>query len=126
MHDPIAVGRRSALRALALQAVVAALVAAAFLIQGPRDALAAAGGGLALVAGNALATTLSLGGGIQTAGLALARVLAGAMGRWVVVLVGLGLVLGAWHLPAVPALTGVVVGLLAHGLALMTASNRTR
>ena len=126
MHDPIAVGRRSALRALALQAVVAALVAAAFLIQGPRDALAAAGGGLALVAGNALATTLSLGGGIQTAGLALARVLAGAMGRWVVVLVGLGLVLGVWHLPAVPALTGVVVGLLAHGLALMTASNRTR
>ncbi|MEO6264715.1 MAG: hypothetical protein ABIO58_07140 [Luteimonas sp.] len=127
MHDPIAAGRRSALRAVAMQAIVAALVAAAFLVQGPRPALAAAGGGAALVAGNALAALLALGGGIQPAGAALARLLLGAMGKWLVVVAMLTIVLGVWRLPPFPALAGLVVGLLAHSLALnFLASNRKR
>lgn len=125
MHDPIAAGRRCALHAVALQAIVAALVAAAFLAQGPRQALAAAGGGAALVAGNALAALLALGGGIQPAAAALVRLLLATLGKWLVVVATLAIVLGAWRLPPLPALTGLVMGLLAHCLALnFLASNR--
>ena len=126
MHDPIAAGRCSALRAVAVQAIVAVLVAAAFLVQGPLQALAAAGGGLALVAGNALVTTVALGGGIQQAGAALARLLVAAIGKWLVVMVALAMVLGVWRLPPVPALVGLITGLLVHPLALYFDSNRTR
>jgi F0F1-type ATP synthase assembly protein I len=126
VHDPIAAGRRSALRAVAVQAVVAALVAAAFLLQDPRHALAAAGGGAALVAGNTLSTLLAFGGGIQPAGVAIFRTLAGVLVKWGVVLAGLALVLGAWRLPAIPALLGVAMGLVAHSLAMMSAVNRIR
>lgn len=126
MHDPIAAGRCSALRAVAVQAIVAVLVAAAFLVQGPLQALAAAGGGLALVAGNALVTTVALGGGIQQAGAALARLLVAAVGKWLVVMVAMAMVLGVWRLPPVPALVGLITGLLVHPLALYFDSNRTR
>lgn len=118
MHDPIAAGRVSALRALALQAIVAGLVAVAFLAQGPQHALAAAGGGLALVAGNALATALALGGGIQSADAALVRLFLGVLGKWAVVVVVLAIVLGIWRLPPLPALAGLGAGLLAWLLAL--------
>lgn len=126
MHDPIAAGRCSALRAVAVQAIVAVLVAAAFLVQGPLQALAAAGGGLALVAANALVTTVALGGGIQQAGAALARLMVAAIGKWLVVMVALAMVLGVWRLPPVPALVGLITGLLVHPLALYFDSNRTR
>jgi len=126
VHDPIAAGRCSALRAVAVQAIVAVLVAAAFLVQGPLQALAAAGGGLALVAGNALVTTVALGGGIQQAGAALARLMVAAIGKWLVVMVALAMVLGVWRLPPVPALVGLITGLLVHPLALYFDSNRTR
>lgn len=118
MHDSIAAGRVSALRALALQAVVAGVVAVAFLAQDPRHALAAAGGGLALVAGNALATVLALGGGIQSADAALVRLFLGVLGKWAVVVVVLAMVLGVWRLPPLPALVGLGTGLLAWLLAL--------
>jgi F0F1-type ATP synthase assembly protein I len=126
VHDPIAAGRRSALRAVAMQAIVAALVAAAFLLQGPRHALAAAGGGAALLVGNLLSTLLAFGGGLQPAGFALVRTLAGALVKWWVALAGLALVLGGWRLPAIPALVGLAAGLAAHSLAMITAMNRTR
>jgi F0F1-type ATP synthase assembly protein I len=126
VHDPIAAGRRSALRAVAMQAIVIALVAAAFLFQGPRHALAAAGGGAALLVGNVLSTLLAFGGGIQPAGFALARTLAGAMVKWWVVLAGLALVLGGWRLPAIPALVGVGMGLVAHSVAMIIQMNRRR
>jgi F0F1-type ATP synthase assembly protein I len=126
VHDPIAAGRRSALRAVATQAIVVALVAAAFLLQGQRHALAAAGGGAALLVGNVLSTLLAFGGGIQPAGAALVRTLAGALVKWWMALAGLALVLGAWRLPAIPALVGMAMGLVAHSLAMITAMNRTR
>jgi F0F1-type ATP synthase assembly protein I len=126
VHDPIAAGRRSALRAVAMQAIVVALVAAAFLLQGQRHALAAAGGGAALLVGNVLSTLLAFGGGVQPAGAALVRTLAGALVKWWMALAGLALVLGAWRLPAIPALVGMAMGLVAHSLAMITAMNRTR
>jgi len=126
VHDPIAAGRRSALRAVAMQAIVVALVAAAFLLQGQRHALAAAGGGAALLVGTVLSTLLAFGGGIQPAGAALVRTLAGALVKWCMALAGLALVVGAWRLPAIPALVGMAMGLVAHSLAMITAMNRTR
>lgn len=114
MHDPVAAGRRSAHRALALQAGVAALVALAFVAQGLQQALSAAIGGGALLLGNALAAGLALGGGIQSARAAFARLLLGTLGKWAVVMGVLAVGFGAWRLPPLPALVGVVAGLLAY------------
>jgi hypothetical protein len=69
---------------------------------------------------------VALGGGVQQAGAALARLLVAAMGKWLVVLVALVMVLGVWRLPPVPALVGLITGLLVHPLALYFDSNRTR
>lgn len=118
MHDPVAVGRRSAHRALAVQALVAALVALAFLVQGPRPAWAAAVGGGAMLIGNALAASVALGGGIQPARAAFARLLLATLAKWAVVLGGLAVAFGVWRLSPLPALAGVVAGLLAHLLGL--------
>lgn len=118
MHDPVALGRRSALRAVAISAIAAGLVALAFVMQGPSHALGAAAGGAAMVLGNALAAFVALGGGIQTARAAFARLLLGTMGKWVLVTGGLAIALGTWGLPPLPTLAGVVVGLLAYLLGL--------
>jgi hypothetical protein len=106
------------MRAVSIQALVAALVAAAFLVQGPRAALAAAVAGGAMVAGNALAAMTALGGGIQPARLAFLRLLLGVLGKWVVVLAVFAVALGAWRLPPLPMLAGLAAGVLAYLLAL--------
>ena len=113
MHDPIAASRRSALRAVAVQAAVALLVALAFLAgDGTRAAAAAALGGLALALGNAVAATLSLRGAVP-ARFAFAALVAGTMAKWMVVFVALGIGLWAWQLPPLPMLAGLVTGLMA-------------
>ncbi len=118
MHDPIAAGRRSALRAAAIQAVAVVPVALAFLLlQGVPAALAALVGGLALAAGNAAAAWLSLRG-IERAQVAFARLLAGMLAKWCVVVAVLAVALRVWHLPPLPLLCGLAVGLVAYLLAM--------
>ncbi|GAB3309418.1 hypothetical protein [Luteimonas notoginsengisoli] len=117
MHDPIAAGRRAALRAVAVQGGVVALLAAAFLARDVREALAAGVGGLALVLGNALAALVALRG-IVRAPVAFGRLLLGAMGKWLVAIVVLATALSTWRLPPLPMLAGLVAGLLAYLLAL--------
>ena len=113
MHDPIAASRRSALRMVAIEAIVALLVALAFLAgDGVRAALAAATGGLALALGNGVATLLSLRGAVP-ARFALAALLAGTSAKWLVVFVALGIALRAWQLPPLPMLAGLATGLVA-------------
>lgn len=116
MHDPIAAGRRSALRAVAVQAATVAVVALAFLPKGPAWSLAAALGGGALALGNALAAWLALGG-IVPARVAFARLLLGVLAKWVVVVVVFVLALEAWRLPPLPLLAGLATGMLAWWLA---------
>ena len=117
MHDPVAAGRHTALRAIGFQAVVVLPVAAAaWLLQGPRAALAAATGGAALVLGHLVATALALGGGIQPARAAFARLLLGIAGKWLVVAAVVVVASGAWRLPPLPLLAGLVAGLLAYYL----------
>lgn len=123
MHDPIAAGRRAAFRAIAVQAVVVVLVAAVFLAQGQRHALAAGAGGAALVLGNALAVWLSLDG-IRSAGAALARLMLGTAAKWSVAFVVLAAALALWRLPPLPLLVGLGSGLLAYLLALNRFSAR--
>ena len=114
MHDPVAAGRQTALRAIGLQALVAVLVATAFLAQGPRAALAAAAGGAALVAGHLVVAAVALGGGIVPARVAFARLLLGIAGKWLVVVAVVAVALEAWRLPPLPMLAGLVAGLLAY------------
>jgi F0F1-type ATP synthase assembly protein I len=118
VHDPIATGRSAALRAVAIQAAAALLVAGGmWLLAGPRQGLAAVAGGLAMLAGNALAAVVALGGGIQSARAAFARLLLGTLGKWVVVMLVLAVALGALRLPALPTLAGLAAGMLAYLLA---------
>jgi F0F1-type ATP synthase assembly protein I len=114
VHDPVAAGRRTAFRAIAVQAAVVGVVAAAFLFSGTREALSALAGGLALVAGHLLVAALALGGGIVPARAAFARLLLGLLGKWLLVVVAVAIALEAWHLPPLPALVGVIAGLLAY------------
>lgn len=119
MHDPVAAGRHTALRAIGLQAIVAVLLSAAFLVQGPRAALAAAAGGGALVAGHLVVAMVALGGGIVAARAAFARLLLGIAGKWLVVVAVLAIASGAWRLPPLPMVAGLVGGLLAYYAALI-------
>lgn len=98
---------------VAIEAIVALLVALAFLAgDGVRAALAAATGGLALALGNGVATLLSLRGAVP-ARFALAALLAGTSAKWLVVFVALGIALRAWQLPPLPMLAGLATGLVA-------------
>jgi F0F1-type ATP synthase assembly protein I len=113
------------MRAVAIQAAVAMLVAAAFLALGMRQALAAAVGGAAMLAGNGLAAAVALGGGIQPARAAFARLLLGTLVKWVVVLAVVAVAWEAWRLPPLPTLAGLVAGVLAYLLALnLRSANR--
>lgn len=117
VHDPLSAGRRLASRATAWQAGAAALVALAFLPFGAPSALAAAVGGGAIVAGGVVALLMALGGGIQPAGMAMGRLLAGVMLKWVVVFAVLTLGLAGFKLPPLPMLVGVLAATLAFVLA---------
>lgn len=115
MHDPIAVGRRQALSAAVAQFAVAVLVALAFLLQGNAHAMSAAVGGFAMALGNALAASVSLGG-IVTARVAFARLLLGTALKWAVVAGLVAMALASWHLPPLPLVVGLFVGLLVYQL----------
>ena len=123
MHDPIAAGRRAATHAIAVQIAVVGVVAALFLVQGPRHALAAATGGVAMVLGNAMAAKFSLAG-ISPAGVAFGRLLLGTMAKWLVAIAVLALALGIWRLPPLPddhgargGIAGLSVGVELPGVA---------
>lgn len=117
MHDPIAAGRRSVLRAVAVQSLVAGVLALLWLPQGPRQALAAGLGGLALVLGNVAAAQVALGG-IVPARIAFGRLLLGTLAKWSVAMAVFAIALAVWRLPPLPMLAGLVAGLLAYLLAL--------
>lgn len=103
---------------MAIEVAAVGVVSAAFLVQGWRSAAGAAAGGLAMVAGHALAVAVSFGGGIQPARLAFARLLLGAVGKWLVAMAGVVLALEAWRLPPLPVVVGLMAGVLAYLVAL--------
>lgn len=105
------------LNAVAVQAVGAVAVAVAFLAQGPRHAMAAGIGGLAMVLGNALAAYTALAG-ITPARVALGRLLLGLLSKWAVAITVFAIGLALWRLPPLPMLVGLAAGLLIYLLAL--------
>lgn len=123
VHDPIAAGRSAAARAVAIEVAAVGAVAAVFLIQGRWAAAGAAVGGLAMAAGHAVAAAVSFAGGIQPAGMAFARLLLGAMGKWLVTLAIVALALEVWRLPPLPVVVGVTAGVLAYLVGLNLRSN---
>ena len=118
MLNSVAVGRRLALRAAAYQLLAVGLVAVLFLLlRGVPQALAAALGGLAMLAGGLVAARLALGGGVIPGGVAMLRLLAGMILKWAVVFAVLLVGLGAWKLPPLPLMVGLITGLAAQVLA---------
>ncbi len=109
MLNSAAAGWRLALRVVAFQAIAVLLTAAACLLIGLRDALAALAGGGAMVLGSLMAAWGAFGGGVAGAGVALGRLVLGMAVKWVVVIVGLFLTMAVWRLPAVPALAGAAI-----------------
>lgn len=107
MSNPVAAARRLAQRATAWQALATALVALAFLVKGPLWLLAALVGGGAVVMGGWLAARVALGGGVGPAGVVFARLLAGLVLKWLLVVIAFAAAL-AFHLPGLPLLAGVV------------------
>lgn len=107
-------GYRLAAWMLLSQVAATALVSLAWLAGGPREALAAlAGGGVATVA-SALFALRYLGGSGVTAGTVLARLFAGTLLKWLVMIGGLYVLLGRLAWPALPVVTGFGAALLAQ------------
>jgi F0F1-type ATP synthase assembly protein I len=111
--NTVAAGRRLAQRTAALQAAVVLATALACLLSGRDAALGALAGGIAVTLGGLVASWATFGGGVQGAGLVLGRFLLGQGAKWVVVIAGLFLAIGIWHLPALAVLAGAFIALAA-------------
>lgn len=114
--NSLAAGRHLATRLFVAQLGAALCVGALFLLQGRFAALAATAGGVLVAVGTALMASRALARGRP--GEVMLRMLMGAVLKWLVVLGGLYLVLAVWHLPALPAIIGVVAALAMNLVAL--------
>lgn len=111
-------GRRLARRAIVWQAAAVAVAALAFLAKGADWALAVALGGAAIAVGGWLSSVIALGGGVNPSMVALARLMAGVVLKWVVVAGALLLGMTLAGLPPLPMVVGVVVALVAQLVAM--------
>lgn len=116
MFNSLTANRRLAFRLVAVQAVVATLVALAFLFRDVQSALAAAIGGGAVALGSLVLAWRSMTGPAYSAGLALARIVSGLVLKWFVVLGALYLSLARFGLPPLPLLAGLVATMAASFL----------
>ncbi|WP_109126958.1 ATP synthase subunit I [Dyella sp. C11] len=107
MINSLASGRRLALRIILLQLAVAAIVGLTFLMQGPREALAATAGATIVALGTALLAWRTFRG-LGDGGTSLWHVVSGMVLKWVVIFGGLITILGQWKLPPLAAITGLV------------------
>jgi len=107
--NSLAAGRHLALRVVIAQFVVAVVAGLAFLLQGRAAGMAAFAGALIVAIATALLAARAfsaLGGG----GAMYARLLAGTILRWIVLIGGMAFILVQWKLPFLPALVGLVAG----------------
>ncbi len=115
MVNSLASGRHVASRIVMLQLAVALLAGLVFLLQGPREALAAALGAALVALGTGLLAMRAFSG-LYGAPMMLSRLFAGMLLKWLVVIGGLGVILLRYKLPALPAVTGLVA---AHAIYLL-------
>ena len=118
MLNSVAAGRRQAGRAIAWQGAATLLVALVCLWQGPRWSVAALVGGGAVVLAGWFSARIALGGGVDAAVPALARLVAGVLAKWLVLVAVLALGVLALGLPPLPMLVAAVAVLVAQVLAL--------
>ena len=119
MFNSQSANRRLAFRMVAVQFVVAMLVALLFLaFNGVKESLAAAIGGGAVAAGSLVLAWRSLPPGVASAGLALSRMVSGLLLKWFVVLGAVYVAMAKLALPPIPLLVGLVIGLMASFLTL--------
>lgn len=118
-------GWQQALRVVAFQAAATLATAAAYLLSGSSDALAALSGGGAMTLGSLLAAWGTFGGGVAGAGVALGRLLLGMAVKWLVVIVGLYLAMAVWKLPAVPVLAGAAMAAAAFVVSMRFVAQRS-
>ena len=64
--------------------------------------------------GAALAAWITFGNGVIGAGEVLGRLMLGMALKWLVVIAGLYLAMAVWQLPALPALAGATVAVVAN------------
>jgi len=106
--NSLAASRRLAFRMVAAQAVVAMLVALAFLVaSGNREALAAAIGGGAAALGSLVLAWRSLPTTPKSAGWSLSRMVSGMLLKWFVVLGLLYVAMAKLALPPLPLIVGL-------------------
>ena len=111
-------GRRLMLRAAVYPLAAVIVLALGFLLVSPKHALGALLSGLAVSAGGWVAARMALGGGVQAAGSAMARLIIAVVAKWAVVFGVLIAGILVFRLPAVALLAGIAVGLMFQVLAL--------
>jgi hypothetical protein len=111
-------GRRLMLRAAVYPLAAVIVLALGFLLVSPKHALGALLSGLAVAAGGWVAARMALGGGVQAAGSAMARLIIAVVAKWAVVFGVLIVGILVFRLPAVALLAGIAVGLMFQVLAL--------
>lgn len=117
MLNSAAAGRRQARQVVIAQAVTAALVALAFLVDSVSSALGAGLAGAGVALGSALMAWRSFPGGVIGAGAALSRLFGGIALKWLVIAGAMYLALARFELPPVPVVTGLCAALVASLLA---------
>ena len=113
MLNTVAAGRRLAQRTAAFQAAVTLATALACLLSGRNAALGALAGGGALTLGGLAAAASAFGGGVAGGGMALGRLMFGLAAKWLIVVAGLFLAIGVWHLPPLAVLAGAALAAVA-------------
>ena len=118
MINSVAAARRQAVRAIAWQAMATLLTALACLWQGWKAGAAALVGGAAVLLGGWIAARIGLGGRITGAVPAMARLLAGMLAKWFVLVAVMVIGVVALGLPPLPMLVAAAVSLVAQVLAM--------
>jgi F0F1-type ATP synthase assembly protein I len=108
MSMQLAHGRRLVPRIAVTEAVVTLLVALGFAFAGWHQALAVLLGGTLVVIGTLLFGWRMFAAGIGSSGTALTSMLVGKAMQWITLALGLFLVIGVWHWPVVPVVSGVI------------------
>lgn len=115
MDNSLAANRRLALQLVAAQGAAAAVAAlACWWWRGGAAGIGALATGLVVALGTSVAAAGVFVPALAGPGATLARLAAGTLLKWIVVIVGLYLILAYWRLPAVPALIGLVAALLVN------------
>lgn len=108
MSTQLAHGRGLVPRIALAEAAVTLAAASGFAFASAQHALAVLLGGALVVVGTLLFGWRMFAAGVGSAGTALASMLVGKAMQWITLASGLFLVIGVWHFPAVPVVSGVI------------------